>query len=170
MRILPIANNQVQSQNNNLNFGSMSVLLKDIENFKKICPDTVSLSDSIRSRVHDYNTGIIKNLIDGIAGITGNSKTFPSPFMDIFIDTKTEYPEFEALATAAMEEIEGVEGLRSDAFRDRWDNGIGNVGKLKDKILAFTLDSDAATSEQIEAFLPLVQATQDIFIKECGKK
>lgn len=171
MRILPIANNQVPNQKQNMNFGSMKVLIEHIPNFQKICPEAHSLSDLIRSRVFDYDTGIIEEVAKKMTGVPQNASKGILPTHDIFLD-ENEYQLFEDVAAKVSTEMQKErDSMKRATFRERWDLGTtGAIARIKNVISAFVKSADPVTPEQIQAFLPQVRATQAAFIKKCSGK
>lgn len=171
MKILPIANNQVQNQNrnSNQNFGSMKVLAEHIPNFQKICPDVTSLSEYIGGRIHDYGTGLIQDMRKIIDGV-GDDLPFATKAVLITEDERQILDDLAAKATTEMHSVskDQVKTVFSNKYLANAKNPINTL--LKKIVALATTEAHDVSPEQIETFMPQVRATQDAFIKECSGK
>lgn len=149
MRITPMSNNQTQ----NTNFSARRVPEKLIADFKKVCPDTLSLRDEV---MYDYGTDLINtHLSKSICG-------------EVFSESIAEFDRlFRAMANVVTAMQQTKKEFRVGAFREGWECNTGAVGAYKREIDALIKNAQAnpiVTQERLDAFLPRVQATQEAFL------
>lgn len=167
----PVIGYQKQGkQKDNINFSSRLVLGKDVENFKLLFPEAVSLTDPelYSTHWHGFGRTIIpwlensqdRYLAEKCKGSL-KDKHLSGEVPYIFITPEEKNILSEKLTNAERELVADSRDM-SEAFMDRWNTGEGFFGVLKSVLDCFT-DAEPIKASEMEPFVRKIEIIQRTF-------